>query len=94
MSDEGEAVLSRRDALRKLSMTVGGAAIAAACVRLSPAAAEAPAKMAQKDVAYQYTPHEGQACVTCANFESPAACKVVDGRISAAGWCQLYVKKT
>jgi High potential iron-sulfur protein len=94
MEDDGEAVLSRRDALRKFSLTVGGTAIATALASFDPAAADSPAKMAQQDVAYQQTPHQGQACATCANFESPAACKVVEGRINAAGWCQLYVKKT
>ena len=92
MRDEGRTFLSRRDALRKLTATVGGTAIAT-LARFKPAAADATAKMTQKDVAYQRTPHGGQACVTCANFESPAACKVVDGQISAAGWCELYLKK-
>lgn len=94
MQDDGETVLSRRDALRRFSLTIGGTAIATAFAGFNPAAADSQAKMAQKDVAYQRTPHAGQACATCANFESPAACKVVEGQINAAGWCQLYVKKT
>lgn len=94
MQDDGESVLSRRHALRKFSLIVGGAALATASARFNPASADSPAKMAQKDVVYQPTPHQGQACASCNNFESPAACKVVEGRINAAGWCQLYVKKT
>jgi len=95
MTNETAAVLSRRAALRKLASTAGGAAIAVTFVSVSRAtAADAPAKMAQKDVAYQPTPHQGQACVTCSQFEPPSACKVVEGTISAAGWCQLYVKKS
>jgi hypothetical protein len=94
MQNDAEAVLSRRDVLQRLSVAVGGMTIAGALEPFNLAAAHVPAKMAQKDVAYQFTPREGQACVTCVNFESPATCKVVEGRISAAGWCQLYAKKT
>jgi len=95
MTNETATLLSRRAALRKLASTAGGAAIAVTFVCVSRAtAADAPAKMAQKDVAYQATPHQGQACVTCSQFEPPSACKVVQGTISAAGWCQLYVKKS
>jgi hypothetical protein len=94
MTNEAPAVLSRRAALRKLASTAGGAAIAVTFVGVNRATADAPAKMAQKAVAYQPTPHQGQACVTCSQFEPPSACKVVEGTISAAGWCQLYVKKS
>jgi hypothetical protein len=95
MTNETAALLSRRAALRRLAATAGGAAIAVTFVDVNRAAADdAPAKMAQKDVAYQPTPHQGQACVTCSLFEPPSACKVVQGTISAAGWCQLYAKKS
>jgi High potential iron-sulfur protein len=53
-----------------------------------------PVKMAQKLVHYQDTPHSGQACATCVQFQPPSSCKVVEGTISPAGWCELYVKKT
>jgi len=93
MSDTSLKALSRRSALRKFAVTAGGAALVASGARLARAA-DAPTKMAQKDVAYQPTPHQGQACSTCSQFEPPTGCKVVEGKISAAGWCQLYVKKT
>lgn len=75
-------------------MTAGSAVLVVAAAAGRAVAADNPPKMAQKDVAYQPTPHEGQACATCVQFEPPTGCKVVEGRISAAGWCQLYAKKT
>jgi len=57
-------------------------------------AAEAQTKAPQKLVAYQSTPKEGHSCATCMYFEPPNACKVVEGPISPAGWCNLWAQKT
>jgi len=54
---------------------------------------EAAAKMTQKAVAYQDTPKGAQRCDNCSQFELPAACKVVEGNIAAAGWCHVWVQK-
>ena len=53
----------------------------------------AQTKAAKSVVAYQDTPHEGQSCATCLQFEPPSGCKVVEGTVSPAGWCKIYVKK-
>jgi hypothetical protein len=58
------------------------------------AAAEAQTKAAQKLVAYQSTPKEGHACTNCQYFQPPNACKVVEGPISPAGWCNLWAQKS
>jgi len=51
------------------------------------------AKLAQKSVRYQDSPKDGKRCDGCNLFVAPNACKSVDGTISPAGWCTLFVKK-
>ncbi len=58
------------------------------------AGAKAQAKASQAMVAYQPTPKEGHSCATCQYFEPPNACKVVEGPVSPAGWCNLWTQKS
>jgi hypothetical protein len=44
-------------------------------------------------VQYQPTPKDGAKCSTCVNFDPPAACKIVAGKISPEGWCIAYAPK-
>jgi hypothetical protein len=75
---------SRRVVLR-------GAVVAAAAVPVMLSGiTSAYAKVKQTDVKYQQEPKNGQKCETCANFEAPKSCKLVEGEINPAGWCQLY----
>jgi anaerobic selenocysteine-containing dehydrogenase len=80
---------SRRNFL-KAAAIAGGAA-------LTPTLATTPARAAnkvpQKAVSYQATPKGPQRCDNCAFWQTPDACKLVDGKIDAAGWCTLYRKK-
>ena len=49
------------------------------------------AKGSQEQMKYQSKPNNGQACKECMHFEAQKKqCKVVDGVISADGWCTLY----
>lgn len=49
------------------------------------------AKGSQEQFKYQSKPNNGQACKDCMHFEADKKqCKVVDGTISADGWCTLY----
>jgi hypothetical protein len=80
--------ISRRHLLRH-GLAVAGAGGAAAI----SIAARAQTKASQSAVHYQNTPKDGHSCATCQFFQPPDACKVVDGTISAAGWCDLWVKK-
>ena len=84
--------LSRRSILRNFAFTAGGTAILGT-VTGGNRVAEAQTKLAQSAAGYQPTPHEGQACATCLQFVPPAACKVVEGTVSPAGWCKVYIKK-
>jgi hypothetical protein len=51
------------------------------------------AKMSKASVAYQNSPKGSQNCANCKLFISPASCKLVEGPISANGWCKLWVGK-
>lgn len=70
---------------------VGGAALMA--VTFAGTSARAANKVPQKSVSYQSTPKGAQRCDNCAFWQTPSACKLVDGTIEAAGWCSLYRKK-
>lgn len=52
-------------------------------------------KLAQASVQYQSQPKGEQKCGLCANYIAESnSCKLVDGPISADGWCSLWTKKT
>jgi hypothetical protein len=84
--------LSRRALLRHATFAAGGAAVLGSAATANRVDA-ADTKVAQKAVAYQDTPKDTQRCDSCTYFEPPSSCKVVEGAISPAGWCQLYAKK-
>ncbi len=61
----------------------------------SPVAPAATKKAPQGSVHYQVQPKGEQKCSACLNFIAGSnSCKVVEGQISAEGWCGLWVKKT
>lgn len=92
MSNEvkaGSRSVSRRDFLN-IAAVSGGAIVA---IGLASPASAAPKKFSQQQAHYQPIPKSGQRCQTCALWQPPTACQQVDGQISPAGWCILYVPK-
>ena len=91
MSDVNEQSgrVSRRDFLNIAA--VGGCALAAA--GMAGRASAAPKKFSQQQAHYQPIPKSGQRCQSCALWQSPTACQVVEGQVSPAGWCILYQPK-
>lgn len=82
--------VSRRDMLKVAVGAVGVAAIAG----WAGGEALADNKMAKTAAQYQASPHNGQSCGKCANYiAASSSCKVVDGPVSANGWCSLYAQK-
>ena len=67
--------------------------VAGALPLIALGATGAQAKMAQNAVRYQDTPKDGKQCSGCNLFIAPNACKTVDGKIAATGWCVIWVKK-
>ncbi|MHB8530756.1 MAG: hypothetical protein ACYC8V_14755 [Caulobacteraceae bacterium] len=86
---ETTTALTRRGLLRRGSLLAGGSLVAGGMMIAGPAAA----KVSQKGVSYQPTPKGAARCDKCKFWQPPAACKVVDGVISPAGWCTLYATK-
>lgn len=81
---------SRRDVLKLCACGLG--AIGAMSLA-SSANAQVAKKAAQKAVMYQQTPKEGKQCDGCQHFIAPSSCRIVDGEISANGYCILFAKK-
>ena len=51
-------------------------------------------KVSQASVKYQAKPKGEQKCSTCMNFIAASnTCKLVEGQVSAEGWCSLWAKK-
>ena len=80
--------LSRRRLLRGATIAIGAGALAAITLVASPASAGA--KFSQKMAQYQPTPKGPQNGGNCVQFQPDTACKVVDGKVAASGWCMLY----
>ncbi len=57
-------------------------------------AAKVQAKTSQQVAGYQNTPSGGNRCGNCVQFQPPAACRLVAGRINPQGWCRLFFPKT
>jgi hypothetical protein len=53
---------------------------------------DAEGKLTQGDVAYQPRPKGARRCGNCRVFVPPNACNSVQGRISPAGWCNIWRK--
>lgn len=91
MSDK-ESLSGRRLSRRGfLYAAAGGGAVLGATLLTSPAAAST--KVSQRSVQYQPRPKGKARCDTCALFQPPSSCKVVDGAISPSGSCRLYAPK-
>ena len=86
MSEETAPLMSRRAVLWT------GASLLTTGVITSRAAAQQK-KAAQKLVQYQDKPKGTQDCDDCLHFEPPSSCKMVEGKISPKGWCQLFAPK-
>jgi len=77
-------------AKRRMLLGVGFAAVGGAvCAR----AAAQQSKISKDQAKYQDKPKGEQRCDGCAHFLAPESCKLVEGKISPAGWCTLYTAK-
>jgi hypothetical protein len=67
----------------------GGAGPSATGQAVSPSAVT---KVSQAQAKYQAQPKGAQRCGNCANFIAPDSCKLVEGKVSASGWCTLWAR--
>jgi hypothetical protein len=80
---------------RRVFIKTIGAVAAATCGRAAAARAQdykpqEQKKLTQAAARYQDHPKESQSCGICPYFFFPNGCVVVEGEISAFGWCPMY----
>lgn len=84
-SSPGKALkMSRR------SVLVAGLTLAALPARAGDQPAANSNKISQAAAQYQQIPKGMFSCAVCSFFIKPHGCKVVDGEVSATGWCKLF----
>ncbi len=101
-------ISSRRNVLRgglaaACSLLIPAALLGCNAKQNEPATGEAPTepaapatsgKVTQASVQYQAQPKGDLKCGDCMHFTAESStCKLVDGSISADGWCSLWSKK-
>jgi hypothetical protein len=84
---------------RAFITTVGVVAVAATCGRAAAAKAQEykpqdQKKLTQAAAKYQDHPNGNDACGVCPYFQFPKSCVVVEGDISAMGWCRIFTTFT
>jgi hypothetical protein len=79
--------ISRRSIMQALSFAIIGAPA------LLTSHSAFAAKMSQASAAYQNSPKGDQSCANCKLFVPPSSCTLVEGPISAKGWCKFWVGK-
>jgi len=89
-------IQSRRNVLRTLVAITSSLwlPIAVSTSSSANAAVETgPKKATQASVRYQSTPKAKQKCGNCNNFVAASnSCTLVEGKISAEGWCSIWSK--
>ena len=80
---------------RAFIKTMGVVAAAASCGRAASGKAQEykpqeQKKLTQAAARYQDHPKGAESCGSCPYFLLPKGCVVVEGEISAAGWCPIY----
>ena len=78
--------VSRRVALQGIA-----SAVAATPILLAKTHSAVAAKMSKASAGYRGSPNGSQNCGNCKLFIRPSSCSLVEGSISAHGWCKLWV---
>jgi hypothetical protein len=91
----GTAMPSSGSSRRAFVKTMGVVAAAATCGRAAAAEAQDykpqdQKKLTQAAARYQDQPKGNESCGNCPYFVLPKSCVLVEGEISAFGWCPIY----
>ena len=91
-TDDGRSSSVTREYLGRSRRRIIRAAVTAipAAVLFRISRAVASEKMTRQQAEYRDTPDGIYSCAMCTLFEKPNACKVVEGEISADGWCKAF----
>ncbi len=84
MADRPENLPRRR----LIQAAVGGVAAGLTCAMNFKTNAQQ--KMSRQDAKYQDSPKDNRMCATCAFFEPPKSCDVVEGEVNSTGWCVAF----
>jgi len=93
--ERGTAMPTIGSSRRAFIKTMGVVAAAATSGRAEAAKAEEykpqdQKKLTQTAARYQDRPKENESCASCPYFVLPGSCVLVEGEISANGWCPMY----
>jgi hypothetical protein len=73
---------------RLIRAAVSGVAAGLTCANIFEATAQQ--KISQKEAKYQGSPKGDSMCGTCAFFQPPQSCYLVEGDVSPIGWCEAF----
>ena len=79
--------VARRQAIKA---ALGGAAAVAFGHRAHAQPDPAKPKMTKERAQYKDEPEGINMCMTCTLYLPPTECKVVEGPVSASGWCNAF----
>jgi hypothetical protein len=84
---------SRRAFIKTMGVVAAatcGRAAAAKAQDYKPQEAQEQKKLTQAAARYQDQPKGNESCGSCPYFAFPKSCVVVEGEISATGWCPIF----
>lgn len=81
---------SRRAFIKTMGVVAAGATCGAAAAKAQDYKPQGQKKLTQAAARYQDHPKGNESCAGCPYFVLPNSCVLVEGEISAAGWCPIY----
>ena len=81
---------SRRAFIETMGVVAAATCGAAAAAKAQDYKPQDQKKLTQAAARYQDHPNGKESCATCPYFMLPNSCVLVEGEISAAGWCPIY----
>lgn len=83
---------SRRTFIKTIAVAAAATCGGAAAAKAEDYKPQAQKKLTQAAARYQDHPKGAESCGSCPYFTAPNSCVLVEGEISAAGWCPIYTK--
>ena len=81
---------SRRGFIKTMGVVAAAATYGAAVAKAEDYKPQDQKKLTQAAARYQDHPKQNESCAGCPYFVLPGSCVLVEGEISANGWCPMY----
>jgi hypothetical protein len=81
---------SRRAFIKTMGVVAAATCGGAAAAKAQDYKPQDQKKLTQAAARYQDHPNGNQSCASCPYFVLPNTCVLVEGEISAGGWCPIY----